>query len=96
MLALSLIVDPIELARVTGGADASFGRCGPGAGMAFLGDVRTPACARHDGLVDQYRAAGDSALVAHLRAAPALPAAIGSYVGVRYQQLTDALGGAAK
>ena len=79
-----------DLAAVSGGADpdASFGRCGPGDGMAWLGDVRTPECAQHDALVRQYRAEGSSKAMAHLRAAPALPAAVGSYIGARYRQLT--------
>ena len=76
-----------QLEHVVGGADA-FGRCGPGEGMSWLGDVRTPECARHDALVDKYVADGSSKTMAHVRAAPALPAAIGSYVGVRAGQLT--------
>lgn len=89
-----LEITPIDLTYVVGGAgaDPTFGRCGPGAGMPYLGDVRTPACARHDALVDQYLAAGSSPAMAHLRASPALPAAIGSYVGVRAGQLADELG----
>lgn len=87
-----LPIDESELAQIVGGADASFGRCGPGAGLEFLGDVRTAACARHDGLIDHYQAEGSSAVVAHLKAAPALPAAIGSYVGVRAGQLADQVG----
>lgn len=84
-------VSPIDLSYVVGGAgaDPSFGRCGPGAGMPYLGDVRTPACARHDALVDRYLAEGSSPAMAHLKAAPALPAAVGSYVGVRAGQLAD-------
>lgn len=85
------VLDPVDLTHVLGGAD-SFGRCGPGDGMPYLGDVRTPACARHDALVDQYLATGSSPAMAHLKAAPALPAAIGSYVGVRAGQLADQLG----
>lgn len=88
------VIAPIDLSHVLGGAstDASFGRCGPGTGMPYLGDVRTPECARHDALVDQYLSSGSSPAMAHLKAAPALPAAIGSYLGVRAGQLADQLG----
>jgi hypothetical protein len=89
-------IDPPRLEFVVGGADSNFGRCGPGGNWEFLGDVRTAACARHDGLVDQYRAEGSSAAMAHLKAAPALPAAVGSYVGARYHQLADQLTGRTK
>ncbi len=87
-------IAPLDLTYVVGGGapDPSFGRCGPGAEMPYLGDVRTPACARHDALVDRYLAGGSSTIMAHLRAAPALPAAVGSYVGVRAGQLADQLG----
>jgi hypothetical protein len=86
-------IDPLDLTHVLGGADnPAFGRCGPGAAMPYLGDVRTPECARHDALVDQYLSAGSSPAMAHLKAAPALPAAIGSYVGVRAGQLAEQLG----
>ncbi|MEZ4398540.1 MAG: hypothetical protein R3B06_00870 [Kofleriaceae bacterium] len=84
------VIAAVDLSHVLGGAGPSFGRCGPGDSWKFLGDVRTEACARHDGLVDQYKAEGSSPAMAHLRAAPALPAAIGSYVGVRAGQLAEA------
>lgn len=87
-------IDDRTLAAVTGGAEpTAFGRCGPGEGMAWLGDVRTPECARHDALVGQYLAEGSSKAMAHLKASPALPAAIGSYVSVRADQLGDAVRG---
>lgn len=83
------VLDDAELAPVTGGAapNPAFGRCGPGTGMAWLGDVRTAECAAHDALVGQYLAEGASPVMAHVKAAPALPAAIGSYVSARVDQL---------
>lgn len=79
-------IDPSQLAHVTGGADDnnSFGRCGPGSSMQWLGNVYTPECARHDAEVRGHLANGDNAVMAHLKAMPALPAAIGSYVRARF------------
>ena len=62
---------------------ADFGRCGPGAGWKFLGDVFTPECAAHDAAVRGAQAAGESKIMSHLKALPLLPAAIGSYVQAR-------------
>jgi bacteriocin-like protein len=69
-----------ELAAVIGGADDSFGRCGPGNSWRFLGEVRTPECAAHDKAVRDARSSGSSYLGAQWQALPKLPAAIGSYV----------------
>jgi hypothetical protein len=68
-----------ELARVTGGDD-SFGRCGPGNSLPFLGDVRTPECAAHDQAVRDALGNGSSYLGAQIKALPKLPAAVASYV----------------
>jgi hypothetical protein len=72
-------LDDATLERVTGGADPSFGRCGPGASWGFLGNVYTPECRAHDTAVRGAIQSGSSKPVAHLRALPLLPAAIGSY-----------------
>jgi hypothetical protein len=75
------VLDDSALSRVTGGADdPSFGRCGPGARWGFLGNVYTPQCAAHDRAVRGGIKTGSSKLMAHVRALPLLPAAIGSYV----------------
>jgi hypothetical protein len=84
-------IDLDHLAYVTGGAqtqnpttnDNSFGRCGPGSSWRFLGDVYTPECRAHDAAVRGNLANGDSHVMAHVRALPQLPAAIGSYVRAR-------------
>lgn len=89
-------IDPAQLEHVVGGADATpanLGRCGPGDGMAWLGDVRTPECLRHDQLVRDNLAQGSSKPMAHVKALPALPAAVGSYLGVRAGQAVDAVKG---
>jgi hypothetical protein len=76
----AMIIDSSQLAFVVGGNDnSSFGRCGPGNGMQFLGNVYTPECATHDAQVRGNLANGDSRVMAHIKALPALPAAIGSY-----------------
>jgi hypothetical protein len=75
-----MTLDLSQLALVVGGTDAaSFGRCGPGSGMQFLGDVRTAECATHDAQVRGNLANGDSTAMAHVKALPALPAAVGSW-----------------
>ena len=82
------IVSSGELAAVMAGANTSgtpsdFGRCGPGSGWGFLGDVRTPECAAHDAAVRTAQASGESKVMSHVKALPLLPAAIGSYLGAR-------------
>jgi hypothetical protein len=69
-----------QLAAVIGGADDSFGRCGPGNSWGFLGDVRTPECQAHDQAVRDAQNSGASYLQAQVQALPQLPAAVGSYV----------------
>jgi hypothetical protein len=75
-----------QLSQVVGGysySDADLGRCGPGSGMKFLGDVRTCACAKHDTAVRTALEHGSSRFMAQVKALPLLPAAVGSYVRAR-------------
>jgi hypothetical protein len=72
-----------QLCQVTGGDD-SFGRCGPGSGWSWLGNVRTPECAAHDQAVRDAQANGSSYLGAQLQALPKLPAAVASYFRERF------------
>lgn len=67
----------------TTGTPSNLGRCGPGDGMGFLGDVKTQACLDHDLAVRNSQASGDSKVMSHVKALPLLPAAIGSYIGAR-------------
>jgi hypothetical protein len=76
----------VDLTHVHGGAgadDNAFGRCGPGTSWRWLGDVYTPECRAHDAAVRGALAQGSSHVMAHLKALPKLPAAIGSYVRAR-------------
>jgi hypothetical protein len=59
---------PDELERVIGGADDSFGRCGPGNALPILGNVRTPECQAHDQQVRDAQAQGSSYLGAQWQA----------------------------
>lgn len=80
----------LQLARVGGGDGApaadnnAFGRCGPGTKWKWLGDVYTPECAAHDTAVRDALASGSSRVMAHARALPLLPRAIGSYLRARF------------
>jgi hypothetical protein len=74
---------PDQLAAAHGGAD-SFGRCGPGNALPFLGNVYTPECKAHDQAVRDARASGSSYLGAQWKALPKLPAAVGSYFRARF------------
>ncbi|HEY5928341.1 MAG TPA: hypothetical protein VIV11_41925 [Kofleriaceae bacterium] len=67
-----------QLARVVGGED-SFGRCGPGSSLAFLGNVRTPECLAHDQAVRNHLNNGSSYLGAQIKALPQFPAAAASW-----------------
>jgi len=74
------VIDDAALALVLGGADdPSLGRCGPGSSWRFLGNVYTPQCRAHDVAVRSAKAAGTNPVVAHIKALPLLPAAVGSY-----------------
>lgn len=78
-----------DLARTWAGADdIAFGRCGPEDRWKWLGDVYTPACVAHDTAVRDALASGSSRVMAHAKSLPKLPAAVGSYVRGRFQQLT--------
>ncbi len=71
-----------DLALVAGGQaynNPAFGRCGPGTGMGVLGNVYTPECRAHDQAVKDNLQGGDTGFMAHLKALPRLPAAIGSW-----------------
>lgn len=71
-----------DLATVVGG-DASqdnLGRCGPGDGWQWMGDVRTPECLAHDLAVRGGDPNGQGTVWSHIAALPLLPAAVGSYV----------------
>jgi hypothetical protein len=71
---------PDALDDVIGGYDnPDPGRCGPGADWQFLGDVHTKECLIHDNTIKSYEDQGDPTWLAHIKALPALPAAIGSY-----------------
>lgn len=78
-----------QLTSVHGGQDQgsqqipALGRCGPADRWRFLGDVYTPECLAHDRAVRQNLDAGSNTFMAHLRALPQLPAAVGSYVRAR-------------
>ncbi|HEX5057947.1 MAG TPA: hypothetical protein VFV99_01250 [Kofleriaceae bacterium] len=78
-------VAPSDLMAVIGGADPSFGRCGPGSSWKILGDVRTPECAAHDQAVQTAIQNGHSYLGAQLQALPKLGPAIGSYFRERFK-----------
>ena len=67
-----------ELSAVHGGED-SFGRCGPGDSLQFLGNVRTPECLAHDQAVRNAMNNGSSYLGAQMRALPLFPAAAASW-----------------
>lgn len=74
-------LDLAVLETVSGGSD--LGRCGPGSSWQFLGNVYTRECGAHDAAVRTAKANGDPAWLAHVRALPLLPAAVGSYVRAR-------------
>lgn len=75
-------LDLAVLETVTGGAD-DFGRCGPGSSWPILGNVYTRECGAHDAAVRGAKANGDPAWLAHVKALPLLPAAVGSYLRAR-------------
>lgn len=47
------------------------------------GNVYTPACKAHDTAVHGQLAQGSSHVMAHVKALPPLPAAVGSYIRAR-------------
>ncbi|HET7505051.1 MAG TPA: hypothetical protein VFK02_28730 [Kofleriaceae bacterium] len=78
------------LARVAGGADPGYnpaddalGRAGPGRSWRWLGNYYTPEALAHDKAVRGNLSAGSSPVMAHAKALPLLPAAVGSYFRAR-------------
>jgi hypothetical protein len=85
-------LDVRQLAHVRGGADVgqppdpsnpSFGRCGPGTDMKFLGNVYTPECTAHDQAVHDAQGKGAPYWLANVEALPKLPGAVYSYFRAR-------------
>lgn len=86
------------LVTVAGGADPGYnpaddalGRAGPGTSWSWLGNYYTPEALAHDNAVRSSIAAGSSHVVAHVKALPLLPAAIGSYFRARFHPGPDDL-----
>jgi hypothetical protein len=84
------------LSRVTGGADPgydpsnnAFGRAGPGQSWTWLGNYYTPEALAHDRSVRNSIQAGSSKPMAHVKALPLLPAAVGSYFRARFHPGAD-------
>jgi len=81
----------VELERVAGGEappaasnDNTFGRCVPGSSWQWLGNVYTQQCAVHHAAVRGEIAQGTPRVLAHLKALPLLPYAVGSYFRARF------------
>jgi hypothetical protein len=79
----SNVLADVDLALVVGGDD-SFGRCGPADKWKWAGNIYTPQCRAHDAAVRGAIAQGTSKPLAHLKALPLLPAAVGSYFRARF------------
>jgi hypothetical protein len=80
------------LAGVAGGADPGYnpaddalGRAGPGRSWAWLGNYYTPEALAHDNAVRGNLGAGSRPVMAHVKALPLLPAAVGSYFRARFR-----------
>lgn len=87
--AFEVLTDEL-LAGVAGGADPGYnpadnglGRAGPGTSWRWLGNYYTPEALAHDKAVRGNLANGSSGFMAHARALPLLPAAVGSYFRAR-------------
>ncbi|HEX4421289.1 MAG TPA: hypothetical protein VH165_25415 [Kofleriaceae bacterium] len=85
-----------RLLTVSGGADPGYnpaddalGRAGPGRSWSWLGNYYTPEALAHDKAVRGSLAAGSSAVMAHAKALPLLPAAVGSYFRARFHPGPD-------
>jgi hypothetical protein len=79
------------LVTISGGADPGYnpaddalGRAGPGRSWSWLGNYYTPEALAHDKAVRASLAAGSSPVMAHAKALPILPAAVGSYFRARF------------
>jgi hypothetical protein len=70
-------------------ADDALGRAGPGRSWSWLGNYYTPEALAHDKAVRSSLAAGSSAVMAHVKALPLLPAAVGSYFRARFHPGPD-------
>jgi len=86
------------LSAVSGGADPGYnsaddalGRAGPGRSWSWLGNYYTPEALAHDKAVRRSLAAGSSPVMAHAKALPLLPAAVGSYFRARFHPGPDDL-----
>lgn len=86
------------LATVFGGADPGYnpaddalGRAGPGRSWSWLGNYYTPEALAHDKAVRGSLGAGSTPVVAHAKALPLLPAAVGSYFRARFHPGPDDL-----
>jgi hypothetical protein len=87
-----------RLSSVAGGADPGYnpaddalGRAGPGRSWSWLGNYYTPESLAHDKAVRSSLSAGSSPVMAHVKALPLLPAAVGSYVRARLRPGPDDL-----
>jgi hypothetical protein len=90
------VIDEALLRTVVGGADPGYapadnarGRVGPGRSLRILGNYYTPEALAHDNAVRDARARGSNKFMAHLRALPKLPAAVGSYARARLNPGAD-------
>lgn len=70
-------------------ADDALGRAGPGRKWNWLGNYYTPEALAHDQAVRGNLAAGSSRVMAHVKALPLLPAAVGSYFRARFHPGPD-------
>ncbi len=84
------------LTAVAAGADPGYhpaedalGRAGPGQRWSWLGNYYTPEALAHDRAVRGSIAAGSSKVMAHVKALPLLPAAVGSYFRARFHPGAD-------
>lgn len=84
------------LTAVAAGADPGYnpaedalGRAGPGRTWSWLGNYYTPEALAHDQAVRGSLAAGSSRVMAHVKALPLLPAAVGSYFRARFHPGPD-------
>jgi len=85
-----------ELTAVAAGADPGYnpaedalGRAGPGQRWSWLGNYYTPEALAHDRAVRGSIATGSSKVMAHVKAFPLLPAAVGSYFRARFHPGPD-------
>ena len=70
-------------------ADDALGRAGPARSWSWLGNYYTPEALAHDQAVRGSLAGGSSKVMAHVKALPLLPAAVGSYFRARFHPGPD-------